>query len=131
MVATVRTARYSQRPMGQEKARPRALTPIQQPQAVQRLPARRSHPRQISRRWRYCESSTMPQPSPTKATTDWKRFAAWVASGGKDGLRQRTGDLPWSPLARLPFAEDWTRGRPRFAPLARLPYPAGWERGRG
>ena len=33
---------YCQRPIGQRKTRPRALTLIQQPQAVQRLPLRRS-----------------------------------------------------------------------------------------
>jgi len=50
-----------QRPNGQVNARPRALTPIQQPQAVQRLPLRRSQPWHISNSWRYPASSTRAQ----------------------------------------------------------------------
>jgi hypothetical protein len=72
------------RPSGQWNARPRAFRAIQQPQAVQRLPWRRSQVRQVCKRPRNSESSTSAQPSPTKATTDWKRFEAWAVSGGND-----------------------------------------------
>ncbi len=120
---------YCQCPMGQRKTRPRALTLIQQPQAAQRLPVRWSHVWQISRRRRYCWSSTMPQPSPTKATTDWKRFDAWVVSGGSAGSPR-----PYSGEGQG-VREEWTGATSRRAVVERaavlmVPYGRPWSAGK-
>jgi hypothetical protein len=87
----------SHRPNGHANAWPRAFRAIQHPQAVQRLPLRRSQARQVCKRWRNSASSTSAQPSPTKATTDWKRFVAWSVSGGNAGwLAETVSPLPYA-----------------------------------